>query len=383
MEPVALPVRKKVHTKFSLNVKKIKLPFESLFKTINYSTVLPILEDVLVVKKKGELSFTSTDLENITTITIPDSSEKDFAFICPGIELKYLIKNSLADTLEFSLNGYDYAPELTVSNGVFKLKLQCPKVEDYPKIVSVANPIRFTIDVKEIIPYLEKALAYVSGDSLRPAMTGVCFRDIAGMLHVAATDAHRLYWYPICKTPAKHENCSFIVSRKAVQLIVQTFRTEAHITLDLSDPHLYVWCEGKAITTRLIDARYPDFVTIIPKNIPLSFSIHRSNLAALLRMSAPFTNKSTQQLTISVFPDRLDITGGDVDFSMDFNYSIPVVGPSLDTFNPFVFGINANFLLQALDCSKTEYLKIESSMIPTKALVVDECVLLMPLMLNA
>lgn len=372
----------KIKTSFAIEVNKAKSLFEPVFKTINYSTVLPILEDILVERKGGEISFTTTDLESVMTVSMPDEGE-DFTCIFPGIELKYLIKNAIKNDLLISLSGEARKPDIIVRNGDFKLKLDSDIVENYPKFVKIDDSINFMIDVKELIPYLETALKFVSNDNLRPSMTGICFIDWKGFLHIAATDAHRLYWHPVCKTPAGFKGCSFILPQKSVRLMISAFRTEKDFILTKDGDHFQAMCEGKQLTTRLLDARYPDFTQIIPEKNPLTFYLKRSELIQNLRLCSPFTNKPTRQLVIDLSPSKFDISGGDVDFSMDFSCSLPVISPSLDTFNTLRFGIDAKFLLQAIEGSKEENVKISSPLSSTKAIVVDDCVLIMPLMLNA
>lgn len=382
MEVTKVQPKEKTGVRFSIDIKKAKPLFESVFKTINHSTVLPILEDILVSRCDGNISYSTTDLETMMMVNIPDYGKPDFNCIFPGVELKYLIRNSIANTLEISLSGETNRPDISIKSGGFGLRLVSEMVDTYPRPIEIETPKSVTIDVKEIIPYLEKALIFVSNDDLRPAMTGICFSDRAGFLTIAATDAHRLYWWPICKTPKEYKGYSFIVSAKAARIMIAAFRSEKDLTIEFSNPHLCVRCENKTLTTRLIDARYPDYGAIIPTDNRLSFDLKRADFFSFLQMCLPFTNSSTNQLSIIVYPDRLDLKGGDIDFSTDFDYSISIYNPNMDTFSPFKFGVNAKFLIQALQCVKGEYVNVKHSMNPLKAIVVDECVLMMPLMLN-
>lgn len=373
--------QEKIFSKFTIDTIRAKPLLESVFKTINHNTVLPILEDVLVQRKDGNISFTSTDLENIMTVTTPDNDE-EFDLMFPGVELKYLTRFSLDRTMNVSAYGEKDNPNISVKNGGFTIKMVTERISNYPKLIELENVKYFTIDTKEVIPYLEKALTYVSNDDLRPAMTGVCFKDINGMLHLAATDAHRLYWRSICKTPKPYKACSFIISAKAATVIIAAFKSEKEIQIGFNGVHLEISCEGKKLTTRLLDCKYPDFESVIPNDNILKFDINRKELFSFLRLCYPFTNGSTRLVSIKASPDKLHITGGDNDFGHEFNHSLPIVNPNIDTFAPFTFGINCKFLMQGLENSKDEYVKIASSMQPLKPIILDECVLIMPLFIN-
>lgn len=382
MEAIKSVSKDKIQTGFSLDVKKMKLLLDPVFSTINTNTVLSILEDVLTQRENGQLSFSSTDLESIMTVSIPNAGE-DFSCVFPGLELKYLLRNSLSNLLDSTISGDMNSPNISVKNDSFILNLVTSRVGDYPKPVLLEGTKSFSVETKEIIPYLGKALQYVSNDDLRPAMTGISFKDVDGMLQIAATDARRLYWNSVCKTPKSLKGCSFIVSNKAIRIMIQAFSTEHTVQIGVSENHFGVKCDGKKLVTRLIDSRYPEYNSVIPTDNALKVTLCRSKLVSLLKMCLPFTNFATRQLAMKVTPSFVEISGGNVDFATDFNSQLSIHWLNLDTFAPFIFGINCKFFLQAIEGLKTEFVEIKTSMSPTKAIIVDDCVLIMPLMLNA
>jgi DNA polymerase III subunit beta len=381
MEAIKIKTKEKTSSTVSISVKKAKQPFLSLFKAINANTVLPILEDILITRRDGCTEFSATDLENILSIEMPDSGD-DAMFLFPGRELRYLVYNSISDVVDILVSDNSGQPKLTAKNGRFKLEIQADKISDYPKPVEFKSDKKLTIDTKELLPFLGNAIPYMSRDDLRPSMTGVCFKDWKGMINIVATDAHRLYWHPICKTPAEYKGCEFIVSRKAVQLIIELFKTEKTISIEIGNPHLKFSNDGKSLITRPIDVRYPDFAQVIPTTLPLSLHFSRTELIQALTLCQHFTNKSTQQLVINLSPDKAELSGGDNDFAIQFSHSIPVKKTNIDTFAPYLFGVNCKFLLQALSCSKDELVLLQTEMMPLKAMIVDRCILIMPLMIN-
>lgn len=378
METVIAPP--KVDVTFTIYCRKVKSSFLSLFKTINHSTVLPILEDVLVVRKSGMISFSTTDLETITTISYPDDG-LDFSCVLPGMQLRYLINNSITGSLSVVFN--EAREKIDISDGRFGVTLWAAKVSDYPRLIEIDDAVSATIDTKEILPYLEKTLLFVSDDDLRPAMTGVYFTDWKGFLHIVSTDAHRLYWHPVCKTPAAFKDVSFILSARSARILLLAFKSEKDIVICKDGNHVLFMNDGKEVISKPLDCRYPKFEDVIPEACALTIKINRAEFLSFLRMCSPFTNKSTRQITIEVYPDKLKMSGGDVDFGIVFSYDIPLSGTTLDTFNPFRLGMNAKFLIDGLLCSKDELVEINTSMNPLKAVIVDGKMLIMPLQLNS
>ncbi|HLA59027.1 MAG TPA: hypothetical protein VK622_09715, partial [Puia sp.] len=154
--------------KFSIDAIKAKKQFLPLFSTINNSTVLPILESVLIQKDK-DLSFTCTDLENTLKIWEPCSGAESFSICLHGRKLKNVINNSIDPAIV--VTGDE--KKVTIKNGEFSITSTLDSKDNYPKspVIDKKDEISFTIDTKEILPQVQNALLFVSTDDLRPAMT--------------------------------------------------------------------------------------------------------------------------------------------------------------------------------------------------------------------
>jgi DNA polymerase-3 subunit beta len=374
----SITAKDKVTIGFDIDVKRKKLLFRSLLSVINSSTVLPILEDVLIKRENGVISFSATDLENVVSFSEEDSGVP-FS-VCVGAKSVYrIIQNSMSECVAIRVQDKS---KLSLQSGGFKLRLLADPVDQYPRFPvqeDVAKTLK--LNVKGFIPYIEKALRFCSNDDLRPAMTGVCITDYKDQLHVVATDAHRLYWQPLCKTPKEFKACSFIIPQKGARLLVEMFITEIDIQLEFVSYHIWAKTEGKLLISRLIDARYPDFHIVMPEEHPLTFYLKRKELSSLLRICDPFTNQSTHQVRLSVSQDKIELSGGDDDFAIDFEYSIPLYNASIG-FESFEFALDARFWLESIRVVVDDNIKITHSMNPHRPIVVDDCVLIMPLMLN-
>lgn len=360
---------------FQLNAADSKKLFKPLYQTINSSTVLPILECIRVVNN-GSLQFSATDLESLVTIKFERSIPTNFDLCIYGDTMQKVLGNSIENIVSFSGDEY----KLKIKSGEFTAKINPEHSENYPIPPKIENEKSFTIDVKEFLPLIKIALAFVSNDDLRPAMTGVYVHDVSGKLMMAATDAHRMYWKEITKTPEALKGCSMIIPAKALKIAVDMFR-DGSIVISNSDSNFRINNETKEIVTRKIDARFPDYPVVIPRDLPVSFNLIRKQLVAFLKISKHFTNHSTWQTRMIVSPENIKASGEDADFSLEFEYTLPVYNAN-KKFVPFDFGLNINMLLELISQSGDEYVKIDHSGDSQKAIIIDECMLLMPLMLN-
>lgn len=362
---------------FQLNATDCKKLFKPLYQTIQYSTVLPILETIRVVNN-GSLQFITTDLETVTKLIFEKSIPTNFDLCIDGRTIQKILQNSIEPIVSFTGDEY----KLKIKSGDFNVKVNPEHSENYPKEPVIENEKSFTIDVKDLFPLIKIALSFVSNDDLRPAMTGVCVHDVSGKLWIAATDAHRLFWKVITKTPDTMKDVSMIIPAKSLRLCLEMFKSGS-VQISESANHVRFSNDTKELVSRKIDVRYPDYRVVTPSkaDMPVSFNLIRKQLISFLKISNHFTNKSTGQLSMMVSPDKIKASGGDLDFSIEFEYTLPVYNVNKQ-FESFEFAMNINFLLQLIMQSDDEYVKIDHSGGATKAFIIDDCMLLMPLMLN-
>lgn len=362
---------------FLLNVASAKSRLSPLFGIINQSSVLPILGDVLIVKK-DKLSFVATDLENVLTIDVdPLHCEGDIEFCFSAVAFRQLLNNSLSETISFKISKEK--SKANIQNGDFGLSWGIDRAEDFPKTPIIDECKSITISVNEIREHFINSLKFASNDNLRPAMTGICITDWRGELYVVATDAHKLYFSGIMKTPPAFNLLNAIVPKKGIRTFLQTF-IKGNVQIDVSKAHIRFTQDNKSLICRLVDARYPEWQKVLPSN-ELEFSMQRKSVIAFLRMSSAFVHKSTNQIVLVVNTQGITISGGDRDFDTELNYKMPIYNCN-QQFAPFRFGVNLKFLMEIAGISKDEYCKFSHSGLPTKAMIIDDRCLLMPMMLN-
>src|ERR1700748_3052139 len=86
-----------------LHVPSVKKLLSPLFSVVNSTTVLPILEDVMILKNGNDLSFTASDLENTLILDVsPVHQEGDIRFCLKGQVLKQFLNNSLSETVSMT-----------------------------------------------------------------------------------------------------------------------------------------------------------------------------------------------------------------------------------------------------------------------------------------
>ena len=231
-----------------------------------------------------------------------------------------------------------------------------------------------------------KSLFAVSNDDLRPAMTGVFFElDNKGMTCVA-TDAHRLVRFKRTDVSCPKTD-TFIVPKKPLNLLKSALPdNDDELRISFNSNHLFVVHDGTELVCRLIDARFPDYKVVIPVDNPYKLTVRKNDFQSALRRVSVFSNKSTNQVALTISGSELQLAAQDVDFSFEGNERMACQYDGED----LQIAFNAKFLIEMLNAADTEDVVIELST-PTKAGILkpseaaqDEelLMLVMPLMLN-
>src|SRR5688500_10545379 len=258
--------------------------------------------------------------------------------------------------------------------------------DNFPKEPAADDTASFTSTSSALITAISKTLFAVSNDDLRPAMTGVFFELDKKGLQCVATDAHRLVRYKR-KDVSTPKNDSFIVPRKPLNLLKAAIPfNEDELTVSYNNNHLFVKHGTTQMSCRLIDARFPDYKVVIPADNPYRLTVNKNEFQSALRRVSVFSNKSTNQVALSISGSQLQLAAQDVDFSFEGNERMKCQYNGED----LMIAFNAKFLIEMLSAADSDDVNMELST-PTKAGLIkpsdkDEneelLMLVMPLMLN-
>ncbi len=369
--------------KFIVSSSALLKQLQHISGVINANTVLPILEDFLFEVEKNKLSVVATDLETVMRIQM-DIEAKDSGKVCiPAKILLDSLKNIPDQPLTFTIDK-NFGIEITSDNGKYKVMGENP--DNFPKEPSADDTTSFKATSSALITAINKTLFAVSNDDLRPAMTGVFFElDKKGMQCVA-TDAHRLVKYKRTDVSCPKGD-SFIVPKKPLTLLKSALpANDDEISISYNSNHFFVKHGTTQMSCRLIDARFPDYKVVIPTDNPYKLVVNKNDFQGALRRVSIFSNKSTNQVVLSIAGSELELTAQDVDFSFEGDERMKCQYDGED----LAIAFNAKFLIEMLNAADSDDIKMELST-PTKAGIIkpteqDEneelMMLVMPLMLN-
>lgn len=352
---------------------------------ISANTVLSVLEDFLFELKGNTLTLTATDLETMMRVQMDVNDAQGEGRICiPSKILTDYLKNLPEQPITFNVNEQDLSIEM--SSDVGKYKIGGEKADDFPKEPAPGETTSFTMPSIALIESINKTLFAVSGDTLRPAMTGVFFELGKNGVTFVSTDAHRLVQFSRTdiSSPAQE---GFVVPKKPLQQLRATLPAdETQLEISYNSSHLFVTSSKLSMSCRLIDARFPDYKAVIPNDNPYRLTINRNDFISALRRVSIFANKTTNQVVLDINGNSLQLSAQDIDFSYEGkeNLSCQYTGEDMK------IAFNAKLMVEMVNNLDGTEIQVELST-PTRAGIFrpmekndneEVLMLLMPLMVG-
>lgn len=354
-----------------------------LKRVIPSSTPMPILSCFLfrVIEKK--LTVVASDLDITLEIQLESQCSEDGSFAVSSDIFMEMIK-ALPDqavTLKFS------EKELEIESLSGNYKMAVDSAKEFPKTPSFEEKTTTSIAAHILNKAFAKTMFATGTDDLRAMLTGVCLDFKKESLIFVATDANKLVKY--IRTDMKsEEEVQLIVPKKPISVLINALTgKDSDVAIGFNETNVSFVFEDTVMMCRLIDAKYPNYESVIPKENPNTLEISRTELLGSLKRISIFANRTTHQVIIDKKGNMLTILSEDKDYNSKGTETLTCIGDGDD----LKIGFNARFLSEMLSNLNSDKVKIAMSapnragiITPVEIVDPDESImmLVMPVMIN-
>lgn len=329
---------------FSLDRKTLKKRLDAIVKFTDAKSTIPVLAHVFVDVTPHAVTMTATDL-NVSAIFTSETpggnaGSEPGAFAFHGKELAKLV-GKMPDGLVRLTSGVGHRIE--IASGHVRNSVAGISTRDRVRLPSLPDESLFrTIDAQAFNALIEQALPSVCKDETRFHLNGICLEGDATYIRAISTDGHRL---TRITAPIKGwdigTNANVILPSRAASLISKVFAKSDEFRVCIVGPHMFVCADGWTVIAKLIDAKFPPYDQVIPKEHTKLATIERAPFIAALER-AKVCSSETRGVRLATGNSALKLSADNGD-GQDFAETFPC-----DHGKPFVIGFNATYLLDAL-----------------------------------
>lgn len=319
---------------------------------------MPVLANVLLeTEGPGGLRISATDLHLGTTGVIPAQVDDGGATTAAARTLFDIVRNLPRGEVYLSVDENQW---LEVRCGRVHYRIAGIPAEDFPELPSSEEVDFFCLDSELLSTVIEQTYFAVSTDEGRPHLNGALFQGEGEMLRMVATDGHRLSMIERgMEQEGANLDFSMLVPLKAILELRKLLDEGAgDVEVGAAGPnaffrrHLAGAGEGVeteiTMSVKLVEARFPPYEKVIPKNNDHRAVAERLTMLEALRRAALISRDKSVALRLSFAANKIIVASdnpdvGEASEEIDAEYD----GEELE------MGFNGRYLmdtLSSLDC---------------------------------
>jgi DNA polymerase-3 subunit beta len=331
---------------------------------------IPILSNVLLSADRHGVSFAATDLD-MEIVDFADAKVDTPGQITAPAHTLYEIVRKLPEGAEVELRYAGDDPRLQISAGRSKFNLPVLPAGDFPVMSSDGLSPGITLDTNDLIRLIDKTRFAISTEETRYYLNGLyvhtVMEDGQAKLRAVATDGHRL---ALAEMPAPEGALGLpgvIIPRKTIQEARRLLDDAGeNVELQLSTAKVRFEFGRAALTSKVIDGSFPDYLRVIPRDNQKIVRIDNALFAAAVDRVATISAEKSRSVKLAIESGRLTLTVR----NMEAGQAVEEIEIEYDG-EAFEIGFNARYLLDVCGQIGGEIMELRFADPASPTLVID------------
>ena len=327
---------------------------QSVSRAVATRSTLPILGNVLLEARGGQLTFVTTDLEIGMTCVLPLDSGDDGAVTVPERIIQDVVGNLPDAELTISANERNL---LTISAAKSQYTIHGLPAEDFPALPQVPTDTVLTVPGPVLRDLMRKTLFAADTDEARVTLTG-CYLTWDGVqATMVATDSHRLAVKHAPVSGQFNRPIAVIIPARALQELLRLLgSSEDPVEVHIGENHVLFSLGRVRLISRLIEGTYPAYERLVHQETQKRLVVNRQQLYDAVRRASIVARAESNKLILRSEDTTLIITAetGEVGKARE---EVPI---SLEG-EPVEIAFNATYLQEVFAVLETETVELALS----------------------
>lgn len=339
--------------KIKLSKNKLNERLKIIAKIIERKPTIPSLECFKFETKQEGIQVTGANmLGQIKTFLECEIEDiQEMSFLVNSKTLLDALKELPEQPLIIDIDTNKSDTKIKYHNGIFEFTRL--DASDFPNIKNKEEICRISLDKNILAKALKITPKFILDDDFRPAMNGVNLTVKGDNISFAATTGMALVVYEDIIDNAA--DCDFIIPSKLVHILNSlSLKDNEAIEFIETASNLTVIASDFEITYRLIDAKYPNFRSVIPNHYEMKIVADVEDINSAIKRVSAFSNEENNCIVFNVNGNTLDLETDDKSYLRSANETISIEG-----YGQLKIGFNAKFLNDAVSVIDTKECVIE------------------------
>ncbi len=374
--------------KFKINKDHFSNGLQQVLNVVATRSTMPILGNVLIEAKDGQIELTTTNLDLGIRCHIKADVETPGGITLPVRKLSTIVRE-LPQNEVFVESGENNQAKIASGGSLFKI--MGIGTGEFPPLPSFENRHVFELTQDDVLNMLKSVSYGQSTDENRYILNGVYFNFSEDKLTLVATDGRRLALTALETDVAADNGGSLILPAKTVAELERLLGKGEKLKIAFNDRQvafeIAIDDEGDSgladqlyLVSKIVEGNYPNYRQVIPKETEHRVKIERELMLECVNRAALVTSDKSNSVKLKMSKNLLEISGSSSEYGESHeSMAIAYDGPEVQVaFNP-------QFLMEPLKAlTKDEvFFEFKDELSPGLFKTLDNFIcVIMPLRLN-
>jgi DNA polymerase-3 subunit beta len=297
--------------------KKKLMKYLSHADTIASSkSTIPVLSNILLDIRNGEMSILSSNLETGIKITDSVAVDEEGALAVNGRKLLSIVRELPDDDVVITADGNNRLMVRSTSNQInAQFTISGVSKDEFPEVRAEPDGEYLKVDAESFKSMIRKVIFSISSDENKYSLTGIFLEKGEETVNMVATDGKRLSL--VMKTGenlgASMESFEIpydgVIIPKIVfaELLKYSFEEDT-LLMGFSKNQIFFKYDNINLASNLIEGKYPEYKKIIPTDRNRFLLSEKTLLMQAIRRVSVLVDESYNQIKLSIAKDRLTLS---------------------------------------------------------------------------
>ncbi len=320
---------------------------------VERKNTIPILANVLLDARDGEVKFLATDLEVGLRSKCAATVTKPGMLTLPAKKLYEIVK-SLPDT---DIRIAEDKSGVKVAADRFDSRMQTLPKDDFPTLPEGGVSPTAELPASALKEMVAKTQFAITGEDTRYFLNGALFVLAHDSMNLVATDGHRLALVTVKREggDAGAAEVKAILPKKTLGELGRLLTEgDGPVTYERGENHLFFDVAGRRLISRMIDGQFPAYERVIPKGNDKHIEFERERLTNAVKRVALLSNERSRAVKFLIDKGKVDVASSSPEIG-EAHETLPVdyAGPSMQ------ICFNAQYVLDFLAVVSTDVVALE------------------------
>jgi len=273
-------------------------------------STMPMLANVLLrTQGKNQLLVAATDLNVSLTAELKSHNASDGGIAIIAKSLFDLVANAPGDEVTLKKADNHWAE---IKSGKVTYRIVGMPDRDFPKVPDHREASYATVESAVLREMIERTMFSICNDETRFHLNGVFFESDGSKCRMVSTDGHRLSKVERTIPNGPKLSAGVIIPKKGLLEIKKVLEQGPNAKLAVKTPHVFLVQDDIAIAVKLIDAQFPPYEQVVPRDHKKIITVDRLRLIDALRR-AQLMSSETRGVKVAATKEGVTITSDNPD----------------------------------------------------------------------